>query len=56
MYLVLYKDDFGEKHIATYDNYKDAYDFYRTPSNVLFPHAVITIDELWEYVNIINHL
>ena len=49
MYFVLFKDDFGDKHIAQFDNRKDAYDFWRTPSNVVFPYKLLTIEEIWNY-------
>lgn len=55
-FFVLFKDDFGDKHIAKYDNYKDAHDFYRTPSNVVFPYAILTIEELWRYATTDLHI
>ena len=55
-FFVLFKDDFGDKHITRYDNYKDAHDFYRTPSNVVFPYAILTIEELWRYATTELHI
>lgn len=55
-YFVLFKDDFGDKHIARYDSYEDARRFYLMPSNVVFPYALITIEELWRYVTTNLHI
>ena len=51
MYFVLFQDDFGDKHIARYDNYQAAHNFWRTPSNVVFPLAPpLSADDLWAFV------
>lgn len=54
-YIVLFKDDFGDKHIATFSDYRDAHHFYTTPSNVIFPFHLLNVDELWRYVTTEYH-
>ena len=54
-FFVLFKDDFGDKHIAKFDNYKDAYNFWRTPSNVVFPYKILSLEEIWRYTTTSQH-
>lgn len=54
-YYVLFKDDFGDKHITEFNDYKSALDFYHKPSNVIFTCALISSDDLWSYVFTDDH-
>ena len=56
MYYVLYKDDFGEKRLAKFGNYADAYEFYNRPSNVIFPLHILTEQEVWDYCTSERHV
>lgn len=56
MYFVLYQDDFGEKKVARFDNYADAYEFYKRPSNVIFPLHILTEQQVWDYCTSERHV
>ena len=55
MYFVLYKDDFGEKKIARFETYEDALEFYKRPSNVVFPYHLLTEQRIWDYCTSQRH-
>ena len=56
MYFVLYEDDFGEKKVAQFGNYAEAYEFYKRPSNVVFPYEIVSESQLWLYCTTTFHL
>lgn len=49
MFFVLFKDDFGDRKIAKFKTYDEAYDFFKCPSNVVFPIHLLTEAEVWDY-------
>lgn len=55
MYFVLYEDDFGEKKVATFSTYNEAFDFYKRPSNVVFPYYLLSESRLWDYCTSSRH-
>lgn len=49
-YLVLSRDDFGDYHATEFETYEKAIEFYHTPSNVIFPYKIVTINSKGEII------